>query len=82
MDGAHAPSPGIVYPTLTLLEEMGLAEVAVEGSRKLYSITDAGRQELAANRAATDGILDRMRQAGERHSRDRSGPIMRGRWRT
>ena len=77
MAGAHSPSPGIVYPTLTLLEEMGLAQVAVEGSRKLYSITDPGRQELEANRPQTDAILQRMQQAGERQARERSGPIMR-----
>jgi len=77
MGGAHAPSPGIIYPTLTMLEEMGLAAVTVEGTRKLYSITDQGRRELDANREMTDAILHRLQQAGERHARDRSGPIMR-----
>jgi DNA-binding PadR family transcriptional regulator len=77
MAGAHSPSPGIVYPTLTMLEEMGLAEVKTEGARKLYSITDLGRSELDAHRAATDAILERMQRAGERHARDESGPIAR-----
>jgi DNA-binding PadR family transcriptional regulator len=75
--GAHSPSPGVVYPTLTLLEEMGLAAVTVEATRKLYSITDEGKRELEANRAAIDAILQRMQQAGERHARDYSGPIIR-----
>jgi DNA-binding PadR family transcriptional regulator len=77
MAGSHSPSPGIVYPTLTLLEEMGLAAVTAEGSRKLYAITEQGRRELDSNRSATDAILNRMQQAGEQHARDRSGPIMR-----
>jgi len=77
MSGAHSPSPGIVYPTLTLLEEMGLAAVTVEGPRKLYTITDEGKRELEANRAATEAILQRIQQAGERHARDWPGPIMR-----
>lgn len=75
--GAHAPSPGVVYPTLTLLEEMGLAAVTVEGTRKLYAITDEGRRELEAHRDVAEAILERMQQAGERHARDRSGPIVR-----
>jgi DNA-binding PadR family transcriptional regulator len=77
MSGAHSPSPGVVYPTLTMLEEMGLAAVTIEGTRKLYSITDEGKRELEANRATTDAILQRMQQAGERHTRERPGPIMR-----
>jgi DNA-binding PadR family transcriptional regulator len=75
--GAHSPSPGVVYPTLTLLEEMGLAAVTVEGTRKLYAITDEGRRELEANRAATEAILQRMQQAGERHTRERTGSLLR-----
>jgi DNA-binding PadR family transcriptional regulator len=77
MSGAHSPSPGVVYPTLTMLEEMGLAAVTIEGTRKLYSITEEGKRELEANRATTDAILQRMQQAGERHTRERPGPIMR-----
>jgi DNA-binding PadR family transcriptional regulator len=77
MAGAHSPSPGIIYPTLTMLEEMGMAAVTAEGTRKLYSITEQGRRELEANRTATDAILQRMDQAGERHTRDNSSPIVR-----
>lgn len=75
--GAHSPSPGIVYPTLTLLEEMGLAAVTVEGTRKLYAITDEGRRELEAHRAGTEAVLQRMQQAGERHTRERPGSLLR-----
>ena len=51
LSGAHAPSPGIVNPTLTLLEEMGFAAVTVEGTRKLYAITEEGKRDLETHRA-------------------------------
>ena len=62
LGGSYAPSPGIVYPTLTLLEELGNLSVdAADGSnRKRYSITDAGREFLAANREITDELMARM----------------------
>ena len=48
--GAYAPSPGVIYPTLTLLDEMGLIGAAdSDGARKLFAITDLGRAELEAN---------------------------------
>ncbi|MDB5327613.1 MAG: Transcriptional regulator YqjI [Phycisphaerales bacterium] len=75
--GAHVPSPGIVYPTLTMLEEMGLAVVTAEGTRKLYTITDGGKQELETHRATVDAILIRMQAAGDRHVSDRPAPILR-----
>ncbi|WP_084615742.1 PadR family transcriptional regulator [Solimonas flava] len=59
--GAYAPSPGSVYPTLTLLEELGqIRGQAEDGSKKLFEITDEGRAFLDANRAAVDGALNRM----------------------
>jgi len=62
--GAYAPSPGVVYPTLTLLEELGLVTVeATEGGRKLHSITVEGTAHLAANRPALDAILARVADA-------------------
>jgi DNA-binding PadR family transcriptional regulator len=75
--GAHTPSPGIIYPTLTMLEEMGLAAVAVDGTRKLYAITEDGKRELKSNRGQVNAVLARMREAGERHVHDRPAPIMR-----
>ena len=60
-NGEYSPSPGVVYPTLTLLEEMGYTSVeASEGGRKRYTITDAGKEHLAANRETTDAMLARM----------------------
>ena len=54
LSGGYAPSPGVVYPTLTLLEERGFAQVVEpsEGGRKTYAITDAGRKELDRQRCA------------------------------
>ena len=59
--GAYSPSPGVVYPTLTMLEELGYATVdASEGAKKLYAVTEEGRAHLAANQAAVNAILARM----------------------
>ncbi|CAN5359298.1 hypothetical protein BH09PSE5_BH09PSE5_45910 [soil metagenome] len=63
--GQYAPSPGAIYPTLTLLEEQDfLTSATAEGTgKKLYTITEAGRQHLAENRAVVDGVMSRMRMA-------------------
>ncbi len=65
--GAYSPSPGIVYPTLTLLEELGLVTVeAAGGGKKLYSVTQEGRDALAGEEAAVDAIFARMTAIHER----------------
>ena len=64
LGGAYAPSPGVVYPTLTLLEDMGFATVAAEaGGKKLYSITPEGSAHLVENQQMVDGLLKRMEEA-------------------
>lgn len=62
LGGSYSPSPGIVYPTLTLLEELGCVSVDLPdgGGRKRYSITPAGQDFLAANRQVTDEMMGRM----------------------
>src|ERR1700732_1823040 len=55
--GFYVPSPGMVYPALTYLEEIGHATIEAEGTRKRYHITDAGREHLAENRTAADALL-------------------------
>ena len=65
----YSPSPGIVYPTLTYLEEAGYVTAAAEGAKKLYSITDEGRAYLKANRDLADVVLDRLTALGERVNR-------------
>ncbi|GGJ12197.1 PadR family transcriptional regulator [Neoroseomonas lacus] len=64
--GSYSPSPGVIYPTLTLLEELGYVTVATpaEGGRKLHEVTDQGRAFLEANRPTLDALLARMDEAG------------------
>jgi len=64
--GFYSPSPGIVYPALTFLEEAGYVTSASEGNKKLYTITDEGRAHLADNREAIDSTLDFLGKAGAR----------------
>ena len=67
----YSPSPGIVYPTLTYLEEAGYVTASSEGSKKLYTITDDGRAYLAEQRDVVDVILTRLAAVGERMARMR-----------
>src|SRR6266852_5443900 len=55
--GFYIPSPGMVYPALTYLEEIGYATIEPDGTRKLYHITDAGREHLQGNRAMADALF-------------------------
>jgi len=64
--GFYTPSPGMIYPALTYLEEIGHATVAAEGAKKLYSITDAGRQHLQENRVLADTMLHELEQIGSK----------------
>jgi len=62
--GGYAPSPGSVYPTLTLLEELGhVRAAATEGSKRLFEITEDGKQYLRENQAAHDSAMARMEMA-------------------
>jgi len=65
----YSPSPGIVYPTLTFLEEAGYVTVSAEGAKKLYTITTEGRAYLEANRDLADVVLDRLTAIGKRVNR-------------
>ncbi len=64
--GFYAPSPGMIYPALTYLEEIGHAEVSQDGNRKLYTLTEAGRAQLEASREQATQILDALKRIGER----------------
>ena len=59
-EGWYAPSPGIVYPTLTYLEEAGYVTAQADGAKKLYSITDAGRAYLKDNHEAAQAMLAQL----------------------
>jgi DNA-binding PadR family transcriptional regulator len=63
--GSYSPSPGVIYPTLAWLDDMGYAAIEAEdGGRKRYSITAEGEAFLTANRKAVDALLARVGSAG------------------
>lgn len=64
--GFYKPSPGVIYPSLTYLEETGLAAVTQEGNRKLYSLTEEGKAHHEANKEEAARILDIMSRIGAR----------------
>lgn len=65
-EGFYTPSPGVIYPALTYLEEVGHASVAQDGGRKLYSITPQGETYLAEQRGTADAILQALSRIGRR----------------
>jgi DNA-binding PadR family transcriptional regulator len=69
--GFYSPSPGMIYPALTWLEEVGYASVTAEGAKKLYSITDAGRAYLNQNRDVTNAMLGQLEFIGRKMGRVR-----------
>lgn len=69
--GIYSPSPGVVYPALTFLEEAGYVTSIAEGNKRLYTITEEGRAHLADNREAVDGTLAHLARIGEQFSRMR-----------
>jgi DNA-binding PadR family transcriptional regulator len=71
--GWYSPSPGVVYPTLTWLEEVGYVTAETSGAKKLYSITGEGRAYLERNRDFVDAVLKRLEGVGERFGRGRFG---------
>jgi DNA-binding PadR family transcriptional regulator len=64
--GFYAPSPGMIYPALTYLEEIGHTAVTQDANRKLYALTATGRAHLDANRQQATLILDAMARIGGR----------------
>ncbi len=69
--GSYSPSPGVVYPTLTFLEEAGYVTAEIEGAKKRYTITEEGRAYLAENRDLAEGILERLAAIGRKLARRR-----------
>jgi DNA-binding PadR family transcriptional regulator len=67
--GFYVPSPGMVYPAMTYLEEIGHATVEVDGARKLYAITAAGKEHLEKNSATVDALFTQFERVGERMDR-------------
>jgi len=78
LSGAYSPSPGGVYPTLTMLEELGYVTVgASDGGKKLHTITESGTALLQANRQAVDVLLERIAVAGAAHGGEPAPQILR-----
>lgn len=77
--GAYAPSPGVVYPTLTLLADMDLAseQLGAGGSRKLFAITDAGKTHLAERADEVGAALARLEALAKVGERTNGAPIRR-----
>lgn len=84
--GIYSPSPGVVYPTLTFLEEAGYATSTTDGNKKVFAITDAGRAHLEENREIVEGVLEQIERFGRKMAKAREwfdwaddSPVGRGR---
>lgn len=75
--GGYTPSAGVIYPTLTMLEEEGLAAVATENNKKVYSVTPEGVQYLEDNKRLVDEILSRLDETGRSFERGRSPELIK-----
>lgn len=76
--GVYAPSPGVVYPTLTMLQDMGLIEEAKsEGARKAFSATKEGEAHLQEHEEEVDSLLVRLKELGSDNRKAGGAPIKR-----
>ena len=76
--GNYSPSPGVIYPTLSWLDDMGYAAIEpAEGGRKRYSITPDGKAFLAANRVAIDDLMARAGGGGPGGREGVPAPVVR-----
>jgi DNA-binding PadR family transcriptional regulator len=64
--GFYVPSPGVIYPALTYLEEIGYVTVEPDGTKKLYHITPSGREHLEQNRSSVDAMLSELARIGRK----------------
>lgn len=76
--GTYAPSPGVVYPTLTMLADMGLIdETPSEGSRKLFAVTETGRELLVKKADEVARLFAKLSELGAMRARTDKAPIRR-----
>lgn len=76
--GGYTPSAGVIYPTLTMLEEAGLiAAVTSEGNKKVYSVTAQGVEFLESNKERLGELFARLEEAFEEFRRGRSPELMK-----
>ena len=74
--GGYSPSAGVIYPTLTRLEEEGLAASASENSKKVYSVTPQGLEYLEAQKQRVEELFARLEHTGRGFRRGRSPELM------
>ena len=78
LSGAYSPSPGLVYPTLTILEDLGYVSAkSTDDGKKLYSVTTQGMTFLEINKQILDRIMGRMAHAASLHRRAESPQLVR-----
>lgn len=75
--GGYAPSPGVVYPNLSLLSDEGLIAGVEAGGKQVFSVTEAGQAWLDANRTAVDGVMQRMVLAARMVSGEQAPEVVR-----
>ena len=77
LGGGYSPSAGVIYPTLTMLEEEGLAASSAENNKKVYSLTSEGIEYLEANKERVGELFERLEETGRGFERGRSPEIMK-----
>ena len=75
--GSYRPSPGVIYPTLQMLEELGHARVVEQDNRKVYEITDAGRADLLEHREEVSDFYERFEDDSWESYVENFGDIMK-----
>jgi DNA-binding PadR family transcriptional regulator len=76
--GAYSPSPGVIYPTLTMLEEQGYATLAEEAGKKLYALSETGAAFLRENQRIVDAVAARMKDAATARGDGPPPQVVRG----
>ena len=76
--GAYVPSPGVIYPTLTLLQDMGrIEEATAAGPRKAFAVTADGTAELVAKKPEVEALFARLAELASMRERTDGGPVRR-----
>jgi DNA-binding PadR family transcriptional regulator len=76
MRGFYRPSPGSVYPTLQMLEDLGYVTSEQQEGKKVYSITDEGRRYLGDQQSTIDDIRSRITAGWDAASRPEVADVM------
>lgn len=77
-DGEYVPSAGVIYPTLSLLEDSGLiAALESDGNRKAFEITEEGKAELEEKAGEVDSLMMRLARHGDRGRKSESASVKR-----